>query len=208
MLKNFLLFLGTFSVASLVLVISIFRIAEIKYVFSQSPSPTPTTMPKVTEVNYALAYPGSILSDSVMWPLKALRDRIWLTVTVNPAKKADLYLLIADKRLAESKILFEKGKADLGISVLTKAEKYLESAANEEKIAKKEGIDTKYFLGRFAIATLKHRQVLDEISKNAPEDAKPLIMKTQNYSKNLYNEARNGLLEAGSDVPQSPFGEN
>src|SRR5260221_7661514 len=208
MFKQFLLFSAGFSLALVILVISIFRIAEIKYVFSQAPSPTPTNAPKEVIVNYNLAFPGNILSDNILWPLKALRDKVWLTVTVNPSKKADLYLLIADKRLADAKILFEKCKADLGISVLTKAEKYLESAANEEKIAKKEGMDTKYFLGRFAIATLKHRQVLDEISKNAPEDAKPLIMKTQNYSKNLYNEARNGLLEAGSDVPQSPFGEN
>src|SRR5260221_14462687 len=207
MFKQFLLFSAGFSLALVVLIISIFRIAEIKYVFSQAPSPTPTSTPKVAEINYNLPYPGSILSDNILWPLKALRDRVWLTVTINPSKKADLYLLIADKRLADAKILFEKGKADLGILVLTKAEKYLESAENEERIANKEGMDTKGFLGRFFLATLKHRQVLDQILTIAPEDAKPFISKTQNYSKNLYNEARNGLLEAGANAPQNPFGQ-
>jgi len=208
MIRNLLVVSAAFSLALVILVISIFRLAEVKYVFSQSPSPAPTNAPKEIIVNYNLAYPGSILSDNILWPLKALRDRVWLALTINPSKKADLYLLLADKRLADSKILFEKGKADLGISVLTKAEKYLESADNEEKIAKKEGMNTNDFLQKYAMATLKHRQVLDQILVIAPEDAKPLIVKTENYSKNLYNEAKNGLLEAGLTAPQNPYGEN
>ncbi|SRR6266404_193391 len=208
MIKNLLLFLGSFSLASIILIVSIFRIAEIKYVFSQAPNPTPTAETKSVEIKYNLPYPGNILSDNILWPLKALRDRVWLTVTVNPAKKADLYLLLADKRLADSQLLFEKGKADLGISVLTKAEKYLENARKEEEIAKKEGMDTSGFLKRFVLATLKHREVMDHIANIAPEDAKPLIMKTENYPKNLYTEAKNGLLEAGINIPQNPFAEN
>src|SRR5258708_29052390 len=109
MLKQFILFSASFSLALVILIVSIFRIAEIKYVFSQAPSPTPTSSPKMADINYNLAYPGSILSDNILWPLKALRDRVWLTLTVNPAKKADLYLLIADKRLADAKILFWQG---------------------------------------------------------------------------------------------------
>lgn len=203
MLKNIAVVSGSFLLAFSILVISIFRIAEIKYVFSQSPTPTPST--KSIDIKYNLPYPGKVLSDNVLWPVKALRDRVWLTFTVNPAKKADLYLLLADKRLADAKLLFEKGKPDLGISVAGKAEKYLESAYSEEKIAKKSGVNTVDFLNRFTLATLKHRLILEEMLNLAPEDAKPLIVKTENYSKNLYNEAKNGLLEAGSSVPQNPF---
>src|SRR5258708_1437779 len=208
MLRNLLVFSAAFSLAFVILVISIFRISEIKYVFSQSPSPISTTAPKIIGVNYNLPFPGSILSDSVFWPLKALRDKIWLAVTINPSKKADLYLLIADKRLADAQILFEKGRADLGVSVLTKAEKYLESADREERIAKSQGMNTKDFLQKFALATLKHRQVFDHILTIAPEDAKPIIVKTQNYSKKLYESARNGLLEAGLNAPVNPYGQN
>lgn len=208
MLKNFLLFFASFTLASIILIISVFKIAEVKYVFSQSPSSTPVNMPKPVAVNYNLPYPGPILPDSILWPLKALRDKIWLAVTINPSKKADLYLLIADKRLADAQILFEKNNPNLGISVLTKAEKYLESANEEERIAHREGMDTTECLEKFASATLKHREVIDEILALAPEDAKPLIVKTQDYSKHLYEKAKSGLLEAGAIVPQNPFGQN
>lgn len=204
MFKNLLLFFGSFTLASLIVIISIFRIAEVKYVFSQSPYPVPTTKSTVS-VNYNLPYAGKIEPDNILWPLKALRDKVWLTVTINPAKKADLYLMLADKRLIYAKSLFEKRKPDLAVGVLTKGEKYLELAHSEERIAHEKGMDTSNCLGRFVEATLKHRQIMEEMLPFAPEDAKPIIVKTEDYPKNLYNEGRNNLLEAGLTVPQNPF---
>ncbi len=204
MLKSIAIFSISFSLAFLILIVSIFRIAQIKYVFSQSPSPTPTSSNTPT-INYNLPYPGKIQEDSVLWPLKALRDKIWLTVTINPSKKAELYLLMADKRLADSKSLFDKGSPDLGVAVLTKAEKYLEMAHLAERAAHQKNMNTTDCLEKYTLATLKHRQVIDEILAIAPEDAKPLIVKTQDYPKNLYNEAKNGLFEAGLPAPQNPF---
>jgi hypothetical protein len=205
MLKNLLVSALTFSIASLILIVSIFRVAEIKYVLSQSPSPTPQSGQKIVEVDYKMPYSGKVQPDSVLWPVKALRDKVWITLTLNPSKKADLYLLIADKRLGDAKTLFEEDKADLGLSVLTKGEKYLESAKNEEEKARKEGMDTKDFLEKFAQATLKHRQVIDQILTIAPDDARPIIIKSEDYSKNLYNDARNNLQEIGAPVPPNPF---
>lgn len=208
MLRNLAVFSAAFSLAFLILIVSIFRIAQIKYVFSQAPSPAPSTQAKLIEVNYDLAYPGSIMPDSILWPIKALRDKVWIALTLNPSKRADLELLISDKRLADAQILFKENKPDLAISVLTKAEKYLENAGTDEKKAKSEGMNTSDFLQKYAMATLKHRLVLDQMLAIAPEDAKPLIVKTQNYSKNLYQDAKIGLLEAGVTAPQNPFPQN
>jgi len=204
MLKNLLIFASSVTLATIILGISVFRLAGIKYVFSQSPSPAPGIV-KPISVDYRLPYPGQITPDNVLWPIKALRDKLWLSLTINPSKKADLELLIADKRLADAKLLFEEQNADLAISVLTKAEKYLENAGQDAQIAKKEGMNTQDFLRRYALATLKHREVLDEILAIAPEDAKPFIVKTEDYPKRLYTNARDGLLEAGANVPQNPF---
>jgi hypothetical protein len=115
---------------------------------------------------------------------------------------------MSDKRLAEAQILFKEDKPDLGLSVVTKAEKYLENADNENKIARKEGNNTSEFLQKFMLASLKHREVLDKILAIAPEDAKPLVVKMEDYPKRFYDEAKNGLLEAGNIVPQNPFGQN
>ena len=208
MLKNFLLFSVSFSLASLILVISIFRLAQVNYVFSQVPTPSPVSNSKIVSIDYLMPYPGSIKPDNFFWPLKALRDKTWLTVTINPLKKADLELLIADKRVQDAKTLFENNKADLGMSVLTKGEKYLELAQKDERKAKGQGMDTKDFLKKYIMATLKHREILDSLLNIAPEDAKPLIVKAQDYSKKLYNEARDSLNEAGAPVPQNPFNQN
>ena len=199
-----LLFLVSFTLSSLILIISIFRIAEIKYVFSQSPNPTPVSKDNIS-INYSLPEGGKIEPDNLLWPLKALRDKILLVVTINPAKKADLYLMMSDKRLVYAKSLLERRKPDLAVSVLTKGEKYLELAHAEERIARQKGMNTNSYLNRFAIAALKHREVIDDLISIAPEDAKPIMVKSQDYSKNLYNEARNNLLEAGLIAPQNPF---
>lgn len=82
------------------------------------------------EVDYFLAYPG-VLPDHFLYPIKMIRDRIWLWLTMDPLKKAELLLLFADKRLGAGKVLVEGNKVDLGITTFSKAEKYLQRAANQ-----------------------------------------------------------------------------
>jgi len=208
MLRQITVLLVSFLLAFLVLTVSVLRIAQVKYVFSKSPSPSPNINIKEVKVGYQLPSAGTILPDSPLWPLKALRDQLWLLLTFNPSKKADLYLLFADKRLTSARILFKEGNSGLGISVLTKAEKYLQLADNEEKVAKVDRMNTSDFFTRYALSTLKHRQVMDEILVIAPDDVRPYIVKTEDYPKTLYNEAIMGLNEAHATLPQNPFQEN
>jgi hypothetical protein len=207
MLKNFCVFSTAFGLALLILVISIFRVAETHYVLSQSPTKSVISA-KSLSINYTLPNPGKILPDSFLWPFKAARDRVWTMLTADHLKKADLYLLLADKRLIDAKLLFEKGNPNLGMSVLSKGEIYLMQAQKEERIAYKSGADTKSFLQKLAMSSLKHREIMDQIIETAPEDARPLISKTENYSKNLYNQARDGILQASAVPPTNPFQAN
>lgn len=125
-----------------------------------------TTVPVATEtaksVDYFLAYPG-ILPDHFLYPVKMARDRIWLWLTFNPLKKAELMLLLADKRLGAGKALIEGNKTELGISTLTKGEKYLERAIAQEKIAKESGENTQLFSDKLNQAVLKHEEILLEL---------------------------------------------
>lgn len=126
-------------------------------------APTPTPTPAAAKkVDYFLAYPG-ILPDHFLYPVKMIRDRIWLWLTVDPLKKAEVMLLFADKRLGAGKALVEGGKADLGMTTLSKAEKYLESAISQEKIARQSGKDTQALLEKLNKASLKHEEVLTEL---------------------------------------------
>lgn len=204
MLRQISLLVATLVVAVTILLTSVVKAASIEYNFNQKPSPHPNYKPSV-DIVYNLAYPGAILPDNLLWPLKAVRDKIWLTFTFNPTRRSELLLLMADKRLSASTALFKKGKGDLATSVLTKAEKYLDEAADMERIAQKDKHDTSNLLNKLSIGSLKHRQVIDEILTLAPEDAKPHIVETQNYSKTTYNEVKNRLLEIGVIAPRNPF---
>ena len=205
MLKHFVILSTSLFIASFILVLSVFRIAEVKYIYSRGITDSDINAQKQTKINYELATAGPILPDSVLWPLKAFRDRVWLTLTFNPLKKADVCLLFADKRLASAKILFEKGKTEEALSIMTKGEKYLELAKIEERIAHDSGIDTTEFLQKYSLAALKHREVLDNISQNVPDNIKSAVVTAENYSKNLYKESKDNLQEEGAPVAQNPF---
>jgi len=53
----------------------------------------------------------------------------------------------------------------LGVSTLTKAEKYLERAIIQERIARQKGKDTTAFLEKLLLATKKHEEILLELGR-------------------------------------------
>lgn len=206
MYRRILLVISTLVFAFAILFTSVFRTASVKYVFSQGTEIQEEGQEgRSVEIDYILPYPGRIAPDSPLWPIKAFRDKVWLMLTSNPDRKAELKLLFADKRLAMSKILFESDKSEIAFSTLTKAEKYLEEACVMEQESRQRGTDTSAFLTTLSKAALKHRQIIDEILTIAPEDAKPGIGRVQDYSKETYNKTRNALREKGIPVVENPF---
>lgn len=210
MLRRLAVYIAVLVFATGILFTSVLRTAAVKYEFSDSPNFQNGEVSYVlgestANIDYKLAYPGKVLPDNPLWPVKALRDRVWFFITTNPSRKAELLLLFADKRVAMSKNLFEKGNADIGYSTLTKAEKYLARAINQEKENRAEGIDTSEFLQRIALSSLKHYQVMEEIKDIAQEDAKPSVTNTQEETKKAFEEARNAINEIGGQPPENPF---
>ncbi len=134
MLKKIAVVLSTVTFAFIVLSISVLRSSAIRPsidVFSATPRPElkEDVQDKKIEIAYVMPFPGRILPDSPFWPVKALRDKVWLGITTNPMKKAELSLLFADKRLMSSFELFKINKPQLAYATLTKAEKYLEEGS-------------------------------------------------------------------------------
>lgn len=193
--------------AFLVLSISVLRAASVSYSFSASPLIALNNVlgeNEETKVDYPLPYPGKIGPDHPAWAFKALRDKLWFLVSTSSSRKAELMLLFADKRLGSSRVLFEKGKPEIGFSTLSKGEKYLESSwlLTQKNTAK--GLDTSEFLKKLANASLKHREEIEEILVVAPEDAKPQIIKTMDYPKNVFRGTRDALRSKGLPVPENP----
>lgn len=194
--------------ASLLLSCAIFTVSIYKgvtpnYAFSPQVLSETTTSPQDININYQLIYPGKILPDNPLWVLKALRDKIEHTFTFNHEDQAALSLKCADKRLVMAKQLFEKGKPDLGMATLMKAEKYLDSAVSHAKEAE---VPDNSFFEAATLASLKHREVIEEnILPKTPEDLKPEVVKTEDYSKNAYKSSRDVLQNQGLNAPDNPF---
>lgn len=206
MFKKWGIVVLTLVVASLILFTSVLKASSINYAFYPQKTPE-VILPGATpepEVAYYFVYPGGILPDNALWYFKAARDKVWMTLTLDTGKKAELALLFSDKRLVTSKILFDRGKSELAFSTLTKGEKYLQMASDFDQINQKKGKDTASFEMNLARAALKHQEVIEEeILPIAPEDAKPGIITTEKYAKGT-REAMQVRLEAkGIILPPS-----
>ncbi len=204
MFKKILLILAVVLFALAILFVSIFNSSAIKYPSSQLKEQNLDCL-DIPKVDYILPYAGKILPDSPLWKLKALRDRIWFGVTASQIRRAELALLFSDKRLVMSQILYEKGEYDIAISTFTKAEKYLIIAAEEEKKAREQGLNTDDFLIKFANSALKHKEIAEGLINFVPEDVKPFISKTEIYADEAYNFAKDALYSRGIVPPKNPF---
>lgn len=105
-------------------------------------------------VDYYLPYPG-LLPDHPLYWMKMVRDRLGLLVVTKPEAKAEKLLLYADKRLGAAWALVDGNKVGLGVSTLTKAEKYLEQA-----VAAGQGEE---FKQKLAKAIAKHGEVIGRL---------------------------------------------
>lgn len=190
--------------AFLILFTSVLRSASIRYNFHM-----PTNgivLAKTTGViDYELIYPGKISPDHPLWPIKVLRDKIWLLLTTDPGKKVDLRILMADKRLGLSEILFKKDKPELALRTLQKAESYLLEAQILESTNGKNGANTLESLSKLAKSSLKHRQTIDEIFDIAPDDAKSEVLNAQKISITVFEKVKNELNILGVKPPENPF---
>jgi len=212
MIKRLIVIFTTIAFAFLILFISVLRSASVRHSFSNIYADyTKEEIQRESEeiggieIDYYFAHPGSVLPNHPLWPVKALRDKIWLFVTTDPIKKAELNLLFADKRLGSAKILFEKDNPELGYTTLTKSQKYFEKACRIEQNSREAGLNTDELIRRLTLAALKHRQAIKQIEFLAPEDAKPKINEIENYAKTAYNEKAMLLSREGKPVPKNPF---
>ena len=167
-----------------------YRIAPVENVSTEKVA----TQEAQTKTDYFLAYPG-LLPDHPLYFLKMVRDRIWLWLTNNSLKKAELLLLFADKRLGAAKALIEGNKVELGVSTMTKGEKYLERAIAQGKIAAEKGEDAQAFLAKLSQATLKHQEVLTELVNKVPESFKESLEKAVNEAQKSYEQIQEALKQ-------------
>ena len=134
---------------------------------SVSPSPTPSM------IEYQLPYPG-ILPGSPLYSVKMLRDKILEFFTSDPMKKADFYILQADKRVASAIKLFEKGDNKLSQTTLSKGQNYLEKSLDKAILAKNSGKDVRDIIARIKNSAINQKQEIEILSKKSKDIEKIL----------------------------------
>ena len=120
----------------------------------------------VRAADYYLPYPG-ILPDHPLYWAKMIRDLVQLILATTPLAKAEKELMYADKRLGAGWALIDGGKHALGVSTLTKAEKYLSQAVAD---AKDSGLTES-----LKKAVVKHEEVLTLLKSKTADEQSPVF---------------------------------
>ncbi len=189
----------TVSVAILILAVSVLKSAKINLAYSPMVLSESVEIENSPKIDYLLAYPGKVNPDNPLWYAKVLRDKTWLTFTFKSAKKAELNLLFADKRLGSSLILFQNNKPDLALSTLMKSAIYLETA---EALM----VEDADFYNKIGLSALKHWEVIEyEILPITPEDLRPQVIITGNSASEIYKKVRDHMLSKGLTPPTNPY---
>lgn len=130
--------------------------------------------------DYVLPYPG-MLSDNPLYFIKALRDRVIETLTSDPARKADFYLLTADKRLNEGLLLFEKGssKYQLAQTTISKGENYFEKGIGQLRQAKSQNLPVDSLIQKYHSSSHKHYEAIGRLIKRSSGGIKDSLTYSQ-----------------------------
>ena len=121
------------------------------------------------KVVYDLPYPG-MTPDSPLYIFKNIRDRVTILLTRDDVKKAHLYLLLSDKRMAMALLLSKTGKNTLTVSTLSKGEKYFVQIPPLLAAAKKQGNSaTPEFINKLKVSNAKHREVIESLLQELPQ---------------------------------------
>lgn len=154
------------------------------FVNAQTTADANVAIVKKTMVEYPLPYPG-ILPDNILYSLKALRDRSIEFLTIDPLKKAEFYLLQADKRVASAIALADNGKYLLAEQTLSKGEKYFLQSLSQIKVAKEKGKDTRDVEDRARRAAAKHTEVISLLLTSMPKEFKDGITGSEAIVKDI-----------------------
>lgn len=144
-------------------------------------------VPQTLAVDYPLVWPG-ILPDSKLYKLKVLRNKIIYKMIIDPVKKVEFDLLMADKTIYASKLLVEKGEITLAKDTALKGENYYSMLVQDYNHALLKGKKIPSTLDRrITLAVIKHREIFKEMEDIVSGEDKKTFQIVNNFSKINYD---------------------
>ncbi|MBI5613922.1 hypothetical protein HY947_03270 [Candidatus Gottesmanbacteria bacterium] len=138
-----------------------------------------TTPASTSSTTYKLAYPG-MLPDHPLYKLKLLRDKIMLSLMQDPIRKAEYYLLLADKQIAMSALLVDKGNIQLAKEIALKGENQYTAITF---LFKDTGTKpSQEFYDRLIGASQEHQKILRSVASKLDADDKKIFETVLEFS--------------------------
>ena len=127
------------------------------------------------KIEYNLPYPG-ILPDHPLFFFKKVRDKILELTTRDSLKKAELYLLFSDKRIAMAMVLLKNGKDKYALTAFRQGEDYFLKIPKLLEMSKKQGVSASSdFIQRLKLSNAKHKEVGQTLLKDLPQGQNEII---------------------------------
>lgn len=137
--------------------------------------------------------------DSLLYGLDKAYERIQLILARDEASKAKLHLEFAAERIAETKAMADKGRPEYIPDLTEEYEVSINKSQEIAETAQRLDRDVTKVNELVAIATSVHLEVLEEVYKKVPEQAKPALQRAMNSSVRGQEKALDRL---GEVVPE------
>lgn len=138
-------------------------------------------------VDYPFPWPG-ILPDNKLYKVKVLRNKIIGKIIIEPVKKVEFDLLMADKTIYASKLLMEKGKIDLSKETALKGENYYSILVQDYNMALIQNKKIPASLdNKITLAAIKHQEIFGEMETKVKGEDKKTFQIVSKFSKINYD---------------------
>ena len=125
--------------------------------------------------------------------LERFSEGIGTFFTFSDVNKAERYAELAAERIAEAKVVVDKGKPEATEKALTRYQDQLGKALTKVEQAQAKGKSVAEVTEIVSQATAKHLTVLEEVLEKVPEQAKTAILQAREVSKTGQVRALEGL---------------
>lgn len=140
--------------------------------------------------DYTLPYTG-LLPDSPLYPLKKMRDSVWVFFTRDNMKKAELLLLLSDKKIVMAQVLADKGKWERALEIAHDSEEDISQMITALEMAKRIGYaPSPDFRMKALKSSSKHLNMMKDFMHKADSAYKPGFEKLMELNVEHYNAMR------------------
>lgn len=138
--------------------------------------------------DYTLPYTG-LLPDSPLYPLKKMRDSVWVFFTRDSMKKAELLLLLSDKKIVMAQVLADKGKWERALEIAQDSEEDVTRMITALEMAKRIGYaPSADFRMKAQKSSTKHLKMMKDFMRKADPAYKPAFEELMKRNVDNYNK--------------------